>query len=91
MPRSSAPNAVVFWPVVVVIVIADYVTKMIALNTLTLFTPQPVAGDALRLTLVRNQGAAFLSSSGGCISRPVRVISRARSRLRSSAPARSAT
>jgi signal peptidase II len=59
MPRSSAPNAVVFWPVVLVIVVADYVTKMIALNTLTLFTPQQVAGDALRLTLVRNQGAAF--------------------------------
>jgi signal peptidase II len=49
----------VFWPVVLVIVVADYVTKMIALNTLTLFTPQQVAGDALRLTLVRNQGAAF--------------------------------
>jgi len=28
-------------------------------NTLTLFTPQQVAGDALRLTLVRNKGAAF--------------------------------
>jgi signal peptidase II len=59
MPRSSAPNAVVFWPVVVVIVIADIVTKMIALNTLQPFTPQSVAGDALRLTLVRNRGAAF--------------------------------
>ena len=59
MPRSSAPNAVVFWPVVAVIVIVDYVTKMIALNTLIEFAPQQVAGDALRLTLVRNQGAAF--------------------------------
>ena len=59
MPRSSSPNAVVFWPVVACIVIADVVTKMIALNTLTLFTPQQVAGDALRLTLVRNKGAAF--------------------------------
>jgi signal peptidase II len=59
MPRSSGPNAIVFWPVVVVIVIADVVTKMIALNTLEPFSPQPVAGDALRLTLVRNQGAAF--------------------------------
>ena len=59
MPRSSAPNAVIFWPVVVVIVIADIVTKMIALNTLQLYAPQPVAGDALRLTLVRNPGAAF--------------------------------
>jgi signal peptidase II len=59
MPRSSGPNAVVFWPVVAVIVIADFVTKMIALNTLVLFQPQQVAGEALRLTLVRNQGAAF--------------------------------
>ena len=59
MPRSSTPNAVVFWPVVAVIVIVDYVTKMIALNTLIEFAPQQVAGDALRLTLVRNQGAAF--------------------------------
>jgi signal peptidase II len=59
MPRSNGPNAIVFWPVVVVIVIADVVTKMIALNTLQPFQPQPVAGDALRLTLVRNQGAAF--------------------------------
>jgi signal peptidase II len=59
MPRSSGPNAVVFWPVVVVIVIADIVTKMIALATLEPFTPQSVAGDTLRLTLVRNKGAAF--------------------------------
>ena len=59
MPRSNGPNAIVFWPVVVVIVIADVVTKMIALNTLQMFQPQRVAGDALRLTLVRNQGAAF--------------------------------
>jgi len=59
MPKSSSPNAAVFWPVVAVIVVADYVTKMIALNTLTQYQPQQVAGDALRLTLVRNQGAAF--------------------------------
>jgi len=50
---------VVFWPIVVVIVIADVVTKMIALNALQLFQPEPVAGDWLRLTLVRNRGAAF--------------------------------
>jgi signal peptidase II len=59
MPRSNGPNAVVFWPVVAVIVVADVVTKMIALNTLTLFTPKPVLGEGLRLTLVRNEGAAF--------------------------------
>lgn len=59
MPRSNAPNAVVFWPVVVVIVVADIVTKMIALNTLAPFSPQSVIGETLRLTLVRNKGAAF--------------------------------
>ena len=59
MPRSSGPNAVVFWPVVLVVVIVDYVTKIIALNTLPPFQPQEVAGEALRLTLVRNKGAAF--------------------------------
>jgi signal peptidase II len=64
MPRSSGPNAVVFWPVVLVIVVADVVTKMIALNALTLFTPQPVVGETLRLTLVRNKGAAFGLSLG---------------------------
>lgn len=59
MPRSNAPNAVVFWPVVVLIVIADYVTKMIAVNALELYQPRPVFGEAVRLTLVYNQGAAF--------------------------------
>ena len=59
MPRSSAPNAVVFWPVVLVIVVVDIVTKMIAKNTLQMFQPQEVLGNTLRLTLVRNQGAAF--------------------------------
>jgi len=49
----------VFWPVVAIIVVADVVTKMIALNTLAPFSPQQVVGEALRLTLVRNQGAAF--------------------------------
>jgi len=59
MPRSNAPNAVVFWPVVVAIVVADIVTKMIALSTLPPLLPQPVLGEGLRLTLVRNPGAAF--------------------------------
>ena len=64
MPRSSGPNAVVFWPVVAVIVVADIVTKMIALNTLPPFSPQSVIGETLRLTLVRNKGAAFGLSLG---------------------------
>jgi signal peptidase II len=59
MPRSNGPNAVVFWPVVAVIVVVDIVTKMIALNTLAMFQPRQVVGETLRLTLVRNQGAAF--------------------------------
>ena len=59
MPKSSSPNAVIFWPVIAVVVVADYVTKMIALSTLRQYESQPIAGDALRLTLVRNPGAAF--------------------------------
>ena len=48
-----------FWPVVAVIVVVDVVTKMIARTALVPFAPQQVVGDVLRLTLVRNQGAAF--------------------------------
>jgi len=59
MPRSNGPNAVVFWPVVAVIVVADIVTKMIAVNALPPFAPQSVIGETVRLTLVRNKGAAF--------------------------------
>ena len=59
MPRSSA-KAGLFWPVVVLIVVADRVTKLIAEATLyPRYVPRDVWGDVLRWTLVYNPGAAF--------------------------------
>lgn len=60
MPRSSVRNAMVFWPVVLGIVVADIVTKAIAVATLQpRNVAHPVFGDTVRLTLVYNPGAAF--------------------------------
>jgi signal peptidase II len=46
-------------PVVMVLVVADRVTKLIAEQSLVLYVPREVLGDALRWTLVYNPGAAF--------------------------------
>jgi signal peptidase II len=60
MPRSSTPNALVFWPVVLAVVIVDIITKAIAVATLQPRNiPHPVIGETLRWTLVYNPGAAF--------------------------------
>ena len=60
MPRSSAPNAVLFWPIIIVVVITDVITKAIAERALApAHIPHPVIGDFVRLTLVYNPGAAF--------------------------------
>ncbi|HEY0778314.1 MAG TPA: signal peptidase II [Gemmatirosa sp.] len=49
-----------FWPVVVVVVLADLFTKAVAAYALTpAGFPHAVAGQWLRLTLVYNPGAAF--------------------------------
>ncbi|GJG87700.1 hypothetical protein tb265_28810 [Gemmatimonadetes bacterium T265] len=49
-----------FWPVVVVVVLADLLTKAVAAYALTPSGfPHAVAGAWLRLTLVYNPGAAF--------------------------------
>lgn len=59
MPRSSG-KALLVLPVVVVLVIADRVTKAIAEATLwPRYVPREVWGDFLRWTLVYNPGAAF--------------------------------
>ena len=53
-------NGVVFWPVVVLIVLVDLVTKLIAAYALApRGFPHEVFGDAVRFTLVYNPGAAF--------------------------------
>ncbi|AHG90587.1 Lipoprotein signal peptidase [Gemmatirosa kalamazoonensis] len=57
---DASTNGVVFWPVVLAVVLADVVTKAMAVYALhPPGVPYAVAGDAVRLTLVYNPGAAF--------------------------------
>ena len=58
MPRGST-NAVRFWAVVVVVLVADVVTKAWAEASLMRYAPRPVVGEWLQLRLVYNPGAAF--------------------------------
>ena len=59
MQRGRA-NTPLFWSVLVVVVIADIITKAIAVLSLApQRVPHEVIGDAVRLTLVYNPGAAF--------------------------------
>jgi signal peptidase II len=58
MQKSS--NGVLFWPVVAVIVVADVITKWVAVRVLSpVYTSREVFGDWFRFTLVYNKGAAF--------------------------------
>ena len=57
---AANTNGVLFWPVVVLVVVADLVTKALAAYALApAGFPHAVAGQWLRLTLVYNPGAAF--------------------------------
>ena len=57
---AGLPNAAVFWPVALIVVAIDFVTKALAVTTLApQHVPHPVLGEAVRLTLVYNPGAAF--------------------------------
>src|SRR5512141_3186990 len=59
MQRGRA-NTPLFWTVLVVIVIADVITKAIAVYSLVpQRIPHELIGDAVRFTLVYNPGAAF--------------------------------
>jgi signal peptidase II len=62
-PGSTYPgttNGVVFWPVAAFVVLADVVTKAMAVLTLhPVGLPHEVFGERVRLTLVYNPGAAF--------------------------------
>jgi signal peptidase II len=58
MERSSR-NTRVFWGVILVILATDVTTKWMAASSLALQRPREVLGDAVRLTLVYNPGAAF--------------------------------
>jgi signal peptidase II len=53
-------NALIYWPVMVVVILADLLTKAVAVATLSpMGIPRPVVGEWLRWTLVYNPGAAF--------------------------------
>jgi signal peptidase II len=53
-------NALIYWPVMLVVVISDIITKAVAVATLSpQGIPRPVIGEVLRWTLVYNPGAAF--------------------------------
>jgi signal peptidase II len=59
-PGSPSTNGVVFWPVAAFVVLADVVTKAMAVFTLhPVGLPHEVIGERVRLTLVYNPGAAF--------------------------------
>ncbi|HWE43274.1 MAG TPA: signal peptidase II, partial [Gemmatimonadaceae bacterium] len=71
---APLPNGFLFWPVAVVVVLIDVVTKAIAAATLIpALIPHPVIGDVARLTLVYNKGAAF-GLHVGAYSRPIFAV-----------------
>lgn len=56
----SVRTSRLFWSVVASIVLADALTKILAVDRLTpAYAPRAVLGNVLRLTLVYNPGAAF--------------------------------
>ena len=55
----SRSNAALFWPVLLVTLVLDVVTKAIAERTLMRGIPHEVLGNTLQLKLVYNPGAAF--------------------------------
>jgi signal peptidase II len=53
-------KAIIFWPVMVVVMILDIITKSLAVTLLAPSgVPHPVVGNGLRFALVYNPGAAF--------------------------------
>ena len=67
----TLPNGFLFWPIALLIVLVDIVTKAIAAATLApALIPHPVIGEVARLTLVYNRGAAF-GIHVGAYSRPI--------------------
>jgi signal peptidase II len=73
-PAASLPNGFLFWPVALVVVLIDVVTKAIAATALIpALIPHPVIGDVARLTLVYNKGAAF-GLHVGAYSRPIFAV-----------------
>jgi signal peptidase II len=60
MASDSRAKATTFWSLVMGVVVADVLTKLVAVTTLVpQRVPREVFGDWVRLTLVYNRGAAF--------------------------------
>lgn len=60
MPRSDRPTAALFFPLAIIVVVLDQITKAIAATALMpRGVPRDVLGNGLRWTLVYNPGAAF--------------------------------
>jgi len=55
----SRSNAALFWPVLLVVLVADVITKAIAERALIRGIPHEVVGSTVMLKLVYNPGAAF--------------------------------
>jgi signal peptidase II len=73
-PAGSLPNGFVFWPIAVVVVLLDVITKAMAVAALApALIPHSVVGDVARLTLVYNRGAAF-GIHVGRYSRPIFAV-----------------
>ena len=56
---ASAPKARVFWTAFFTVLVLDIITKLLAARHLMLGVPYDVVGNAVRLTLAYNRGAAF--------------------------------
>lgn len=58
--NTPSRKALIFWPILVGVLVADYVTKQLAVASLSPpGTPHRVLGNAVRLTLAYNNGAAM--------------------------------
>ena len=62
--QNTSSKARIFWPVLLVLVLADFGTKRLAEDRLTRGVPHEVAGEVVRFSLGYNPGAAFGMSLG---------------------------
>ncbi len=63
--NSLTPKAKAFWPLLAVILVADFISKRLAESRLLpLYTPHEVVGDFVRFTLAYNKYAAMGLSLG---------------------------
>lgn len=64
--RSAFSKTMTFWPTFIFVFVLDFATKRWAeVNLLPLYTPHPLVGETVRLTLAFNKDAAMGLSLGG--------------------------